>query len=100
MVLCPGMICTILHFHKQKENMMAAGFLPMVIIHHGLPGSILQLSVLSEILEIPNSAGNHASPFITENSEYIVAATRFSVPLDDQNGDVPSIPINKTLKDP
>lgn len=43
----------------------------------------------SEILEIPNSAGNHASPFITQNSEYVVAATRFSVPLDDQNGDVP-----------
>src|SRR5688500_10463317 len=43
----------------------------------------------AEILEIPNSAGNHASPFITENSEYIVAATRFSIPLDDQNGDVP-----------
>ncbi len=43
----------------------------------------------AEILEIPNSAGNHASPFITENSEYIVAATRFSVPLDDQDGDVP-----------
>lgn len=42
----------------------------------------------AEILEIPNSAGNHASPFITENSEYIVAATRFSVPLDDQDGDV------------
>ncbi len=34
-----------------------------------------------EILEIPNSAGNHASPFITENSEYIVASTRFSVPI-------------------
>jgi nitrous-oxide reductase len=33
-----------------------------------------------EILEIPNSAGNHASPFITENTEYAVAATRFSVP--------------------
>ena len=33
-----------------------------------------------EILEVPNSAGNHASPFITENSEYIVGATRFSVP--------------------
>ncbi len=43
----------------------------------------------AEILEIPNSAGNHASPFITENSEYVVAATRFSVPFDDQNGDVP-----------
>jgi nitrous-oxide reductase len=43
----------------------------------------------AEILEIPNSAGNHASPFITENSEYVVAATRFSVPFDDANGDVP-----------
>ena len=26
-----------------------------------------------EILEIPNSAGNHASPFVTENNEYVVA---------------------------
>ncbi|MFL5808541.1 MAG: Sec-dependent nitrous-oxide reductase [Flavisolibacter sp.] len=43
----------------------------------------------SEILEIPNSAGNHSSPFITQNSEYIVAGTRFSVPLDNDNGDVP-----------
>jgi nitrous-oxide reductase len=42
----------------------------------------------AEIIEIPNSAGNHSSPFITENSEYVVAGTRFSVPLDDQNGDV------------
>ena len=43
----------------------------------------------AEILEIPNSAGNHSSPFITENTEYVVAGTRFSIPLDDQNGDVP-----------
>ena len=42
-----------------------------------------------EIIEIPNSAGNHSSPFITENTEYVVAGTRFSVPADDQNGDVP-----------
>ncbi len=42
-----------------------------------------------EIIEIPNSAGNHSSPFITENSEYVVAGTRFSVPTDDANGDVP-----------
>lgn len=33
-----------------------------------------------EIIEIPNSAGNHASSFVTENTEYIVAGTRFSVP--------------------
>ncbi len=44
----------------------------------------------AEILEIPNSAGNHSSPFITENSEYVVAGTRFSVPL----GDKQDVPIN------
>jgi nitrous-oxide reductase len=43
----------------------------------------------AEIIEIPNSAGNHSSPFITENSEYVVAGTRFSVPMDNSNGDVP-----------
>ena len=42
-----------------------------------------------EILELPNSAGNHSSPYGTENNEYVVAGTRFSVPMDDQNGDVP-----------
>lgn len=40
-----------------------------------------------EILQIPNSAGNHSSPFITENTEYVVAGTRFSVPLGSE--DVP-----------
>ncbi|HEY6505868.1 MAG TPA: Sec-dependent nitrous-oxide reductase [Chitinophagaceae bacterium] len=44
----------------------------------------------AEILEIPNSAGNHSSPFITENSEYVVAGTRFSVPI----GDKQDVPIN------
>ncbi len=43
----------------------------------------------AEIIEIPNSAGNHSSPFITENSEYVVAGTRFSIPMDNANGDVP-----------
>jgi nitrous-oxide reductase len=42
----------------------------------------------AEIIEIPNSAGNHSSPFITENTEYVVAGTRFSVPMDNDNGDV------------
>jgi nitrous-oxide reductase len=36
-----------------------------------------------EILELPNSGGNHSSPFITENTEYVVAGTRFSVPMGD-----------------
>ena len=42
----------------------------------------------TEILEIPNSAGNHSSPFLTENTEYVVAGTRFAVPVDGE-GDVP-----------
>jgi nitrous-oxide reductase len=42
----------------------------------------------AEIIEIPNSAGNHSSPFITENTEYVIAGTRFSVPMGD-NQDVP-----------
>ncbi len=40
-----------------------------------------------EILEIPNSAGGHASPFTTPSTKYIVSATRFSVPVP--NTDVP-----------
>ena len=40
-----------------------------------------------EILEVPNSGGNHSSPFTTPNSDYIVAGTRFSLPI--QNKDVP-----------
>src|SRR5690349_9432991 len=52
----------------------------------------------AEILEIPNSAGNHSSPFITENSEYIVAGTRFSVPLDNDNGDVAINTYKKNFK--
>jgi nitrous-oxide reductase len=30
---------------------------------------------------IPNSSGNHGSSFLTDNSEYVLVATRFSVPL-------------------
>jgi len=41
----------------------------------------------AEIIEIPNSAGNHSSPFTTENSEYVLAGTRFSIPLKEK--DVP-----------
>ena len=35
-----------------------------------------------EIIELPNVGGNHASPFLTENTEYVVGNTRFSIPLD------------------
>ncbi|RCR70831.1 Sec-dependent nitrous-oxide reductase [Larkinella punicea] len=50
-----------------------------------------------EIIELPNSGGNHSSPFITENTEYVVASTRFSVPVDNQ-GDVPISSFKKNFK--
>ncbi|MGQ0668086.1 MAG: Sec-dependent nitrous-oxide reductase, partial [Actinomycetota bacterium] len=34
----------------------------------------------AEIIEIPNTAGGHGSPYLTENSEYVVSATRFAIP--------------------
>jgi len=52
----------------------------------------------AEIIELPNSAGNHSSPFITENTEYVVAGTRFSVPPDDANGDVAINTYKKNFK--
>ena len=52
----------------------------------------------SEIIELPNSAGNHSSPFITENTEYVVAGTRFSVPPDNVNGDIPINSYKKNFK--
>nr|AWJ66062.1 nitrous-oxide reductase [uncultured bacterium] len=39
----------------------------------------------AEIIEIPNCGGNHGSPFITENSEYVISATRFSVPIPQKD---------------
>lgn len=38
-----------------------------------------------EIIELPNSAGNHSSSFVTENTEYIVAGTRFAVPVPQRD---------------
>lgn len=40
-----------------------------------------------EILEIPNTGGNHGSPYGTMNSEYLVSSTRFMVPIPQK--DVP-----------
>jgi len=51
----------------------------------------------AEIIEIPNSAGNHSSPFITENTEYVVAGTRFSIPMPG-NDDVEISTYKKNFK--
>ncbi|MCO4822374.1 MAG: Sec-dependent nitrous-oxide reductase [Flavobacteriaceae bacterium] len=39
----------------------------------------------TEIIEIPNSAGNHSSSYVTDNTEYVVAGTRFAVPVPQQD---------------
>ena len=38
-----------------------------------------------ETIEIPNAGGGHSSPFITMNTEYAVAGTRFSVPIPQRD---------------
>ncbi|MEO9964980.1 MAG: Sec-dependent nitrous-oxide reductase [Reichenbachiella sp.] len=38
-----------------------------------------------EIIEIPNSAGNHSSSYVTDNTEYVVAGTRFAVPVPQRD---------------
>ena len=43
-----------------------------------------------EIIELPNSGGNHSSPFTTENTEYVVAGTRFSVPIPQKDVEITS----------
>jgi nitrous-oxide reductase len=43
-----------------------------------------------EIIEIPASAGNHSSPFCTENTEYVVAGTRFAVPTGNEDVSISS----------
>lgn len=39
----------------------------------------------TEIIEIPNSGGNHGSPYVTMNTEYLIASTRFSLPIPNKD---------------
>jgi nitrous-oxide reductase len=39
----------------------------------------------TEIIEIPNTAGNHSSSYVTENTEYVIAGTRFSIPFPQRD---------------
>ena len=49
-----------------------------------------------EILEIPDVAGLHCAPFVTENSEYLVSGTRFSVPIPQKDVSISSFKENFT----
>ncbi len=50
----------------------------------------------TEIIEIPFSAGNHASSFTTPDTKYVTAATRFSIPIPQK--DVPIAEFKKYFK--
>ena len=39
----------------------------------------------TEIIEVPNSAGNHSSSYVTENTEYVIAGTRFGIPIPQRD---------------
>lgn len=39
----------------------------------------------TETIEVPNTGGNHGAPFVTENTEYVIGATRFSVPIPQKD---------------
>ncbi len=39
----------------------------------------------TETIELPNTGGNHGAPFTTENTEYVIGATRFSVPIPQKD---------------
>ena len=96
--LYPGMIFTIRNCRKRMVKSTDAGFSAMPIIRPRVARIDLSTFRTAEIIELPNSAGNHSSPFITENTEYVVAGTRFSVPPDDANGDVPINTYNQNFK--
>ncbi|RPE08020.1 Sec-dependent nitrous-oxide reductase [Chitinophaga lutea] len=51
-----------------------------------------------EILELPNSGGNHSSPFLTENTEYVIAGTRFSIPIGNQESALDNASYKKNFK--
>ncbi|QEH42288.1 Sec-dependent nitrous-oxide reductase [Chitinophaga sp. XS-30] len=52
----------------------------------------------AEIIELPNSGGNHSSPFITENTEYVIAGTRFAIPVGNQESPLDNASFKKNFK--
>jgi len=52
-----------------------------------------------EIIEIPNTAGEHASAFCSSNTEYVSAQTEYSIPLPKPLGQGVDVPIKSYKKD-
>jgi len=72
------------HPHMSQTNSMADGRWVFINANNTPRIARIDLSTFEtkEILELPNTGGNHASSFVTENSEYVIGATRFSIPYE------------------
>ena len=45
----------------------------------------LKTFTTAETIELPNCAGNHSSPYCTENTEYLLGGGRFSIPITNKD---------------
>ncbi len=102
-------------FNEETKPMLTTsqGFLPWDDLHHtemsmkgGVPDGrwifvnsnnaprIARIDLTTfrtaEMLEIPHTGGNHGSPFATFDNEYVVASTRFSVPVPQKDVSIAS----------
>jgi nitrous-oxide reductase len=78
------------HPHLSQTNGQADGRWLFINANNTPRIARLDLSTMEtvETIEIPNTGGNHGSSFVTQNTEYVFGATRFSIPLE-KDADVP-----------
>src|SRR5690625_7254891 len=75
-----GMTLIIRTCHRQRACRMGDGASSTGTTHQEWLVLICEI-MRAEIIELPFTAGNHSSSFVTENIEYVTAGTRFSIPI-------------------
>ncbi|HYX09951.1 MAG TPA: nitrous oxide reductase, partial [Bacteroidales bacterium] len=110
-------------FTEETKNMLntSHGFIPWGDTHHVQPSKThgmydgrwifvndrntprvarinLKTFRTDEIIEIPNTAGQHASAFCSSNTEYVSANTEYSIPLPKPLGNGVDVPIDSYKK--
>jgi len=88
------------HVQLSKSNGMYDGRWLFVNDRNGHRIARINLKTFrtDEILEIPNMAGDHASPFCSSNTHYISAMTEYSIPLPKPLGNGVDVPIDSYKK--
>ena len=85
----PGMIHITLSFRRPMAKWMEDGYLSMRTIRQGSQGGPYHIHYRRDH-RTPNTGGNHASAFITDNNEYVVSASRFSIPMGQREAAIDS----------